>query len=88
MYELCSPFSIHSCERVNHDTKDNFNSLRITQREHMMNRRQLKAQQQEATIAALGECYRRLKEAGISAKDLTQDGFQLMFKSAYKNVSL
>ncbi|MEZ8739687.1 hypothetical protein [Photobacterium swingsii] len=54
----------------------------------MMNRRQLKAQQQEATIAALGECYRRLKEAGISAKDLTQDGFQLMFKSAYKNVSL
>jgi len=67
--------------------KSNRQSSSITNRYHQMNRRQLKAQQQEATIAALGECYRRLKEAGISAKDLTQEGFQLMFKSAYKNVS-
>ncbi|WP_162844312.1 hypothetical protein [Photobacterium jeanii] len=52
-----------------------------------MNRKQLKEQHQEAVIAALGECYRRLNKAGMSGKDLTQEGFKLMFKSAYKNLT-
>lgn len=44
---------------------------------------QLKTNEQDAVIRALDECYRRLDEADLTAKDLTQEGFVLLFRSAY-----
>lgn len=38
-------------------------------------------------IKTLAECYRRLKAAKIEAKELTKDGFQLMFRSVYKDIN-
>ncbi|QSV15916.1 hypothetical protein [Photobacterium ganghwense] len=49
--------------------------------------KQLKSNEADTVIRALDECYRRLKAADISAKELTQDGFTLMFKSAYQTVA-
>lgn len=38
-------------------------------------------------IKSLTECYRRLKAAKIEAKELTKEGFQLMFQSVYKDIN-
>ncbi|WP_170111215.1 hypothetical protein [Photobacterium sanctipauli] len=48
---------------------------------------QLKVKDVDMLIEALDECYRRLNAAEMSASDLTQDGFTLMFKSAYQSVA-
>ncbi|WP_197068527.1 hypothetical protein [Photobacterium gaetbulicola] len=48
---------------------------------------QLENNQVDTVLLALDECYRRLEEAEISAKELTQAGFTLMFKSAYQSLS-
>lgn len=56
-------------------------------KEKAMFAKQLKSNEADTVIRALDECYRRLKAADISAKELTQDGFTLMFKSAYQTVA-
>ncbi|WP_199188051.1 hypothetical protein [Photobacterium sp. GB-72] len=38
-------------------------------------------------ITALNECYRRLNDANLTVKDLSKEGFTLLFKSAYKTVT-
>ncbi|GAB3526877.1 MULTISPECIES: hypothetical protein [Photobacterium] len=48
---------------------------------------QLSTKEIDNAIAALGECYRRLNAAEMTAKELSQDGFTLMFKSAYEDLS-
>lgn len=53
----------------------------------MMHEPQLGSKEVDVVILALDECYRRLKATGVSAKELTQDGFTLMFKSAYHSVA-
>ncbi|MCW8329921.1 hypothetical protein MD588_14020 [Photobacterium sp. SDRW27] len=50
-----------------------------------MHTQQLNAKEIDIVIAALGECYRRLSAAEMTAKELSQDGFALMFQSAYKH---
>jgi len=52
-----------------------------------MHTQQLSTKELDIVIAALGECYRRLKAAEMTAKELSQDGFTLMFKSAYENIA-
>lgn len=52
-----------------------------------MHNQQLSTQELDIAIAALGECYRRLSAAEMTAKELSQDGFALMFKSAYENLA-
>lgn len=47
----------------------------------------LAPEEQELVLAALNECYRRLKQAEMKADDLTMDGFKLMFNSAYQQLS-
>jgi len=47
----------------------------------------LNPKEQEVVLAALGECYRRLKAAKITAREISQDGFNLMFKSVYQNMA-
>ncbi|GAL03272.1 hypothetical protein JCM19237_6165 [Photobacterium aphoticum] len=51
-----------------------------------MNAQHLNKNEVEAVILALDECYRRLHAANVSARDLTQEGFSLMFKSAYQGI--
>ncbi len=46
----------------------------------------LPPEEQEYVLAALNECYRRLKLAQLTAEDLSMDGFKLLFKSAYQQV--
>lgn len=41
----------------------------------------------DTMITALNECYRRLNEAGLTVKDLSKEGFTLLFQSAYKSVT-
>ncbi|EAS66233.1 hypothetical protein [Photobacterium angustum] len=41
----------------------------------------------ELFITALNECYRRLNETGLTVKDLSKEGFTLLFQSAYKAVT-
>ncbi len=41
----------------------------------------------DTMITALNECYRRLNETGLTVKDLSKEGFTLLFKSAYKAVT-
>lgn len=53
----------------------------------MMHELQLGSKEVDVVILALEECYRRLEATGLSAKELTQDGFTLMFKSAYYSVA-
>ncbi|QUJ70246.1 hypothetical protein KDD30_19170 (plasmid) [Photobacterium sp. GJ3] len=48
-----------------------------------MNAELLDKQEQERVIAALSECYRRLEAAELTPQEITQDGFSLMFTSAY-----
>ncbi|MGF1682840.1 hypothetical protein L4D09_16145 [Photobacterium makurazakiensis] len=48
---------------------------------------ELRSNEIDIVIEALDECYRRLNAAEMSAKDLTQDGFALMFKSAYQSMA-
>ena len=48
-----------------------------------MNTQKLSNKELDIVIATLDECYYRLKAAGMTAKELSQDGFTLMFKSAY-----
>ncbi|WP_170114871.1 hypothetical protein [Photobacterium rosenbergii] len=52
-----------------------------------MQLQQLKNNQVDTVLLALDECYRRLEKAEISAKELTQAGFTLMFKSAYESLA-
>ncbi|MGR5062888.1 hypothetical protein ACQKPX_17205 [Photobacterium sp. DNB23_23_1] len=52
-----------------------------------MQLQQLKNNQADTVLLALDECYRRLEKADMSAKDLTQAGFTLMFKSAYESLA-
>ncbi|TDR79063.1 hypothetical protein [Photobacterium lutimaris] len=52
-----------------------------------MQLQQLESNQVDTVLLALDECYRRLNKADISAKDLTQAGFTLMFKSAYESLA-
>lgn len=52
-----------------------------------MQLQQLKNNQADTVLLALDECYRRLEKAEMSAKELTQAGFALMFKSAYESLS-
>ncbi|MCM0148805.1 hypothetical protein KCN56_09550 [Photobacterium galatheae] len=48
-----------------------------------MNADLLNQQEQERVIAALNECYRRLEAAEMTPQEISQDGFCLMFTSAY-----
>jgi hypothetical protein len=50
----------------------------------MMNK--LNPKEQEVVLATLGECYRRLKAAKMTAREISQDGFNLMFKSVYQTM--
>lgn len=52
-----------------------------------MNTKNLNTKELDTVIAALGECYRRLSAAKMTAKELSQDGFTLMFKSAYDSMA-
>ena len=52
-----------------------------------MHAQHLNKKEVEAVIRALEECYRRLHAANVSARDLTQDGFSLLFQSAYHGLS-
>ncbi|WP_170107683.1 hypothetical protein [Photobacterium lipolyticum] len=52
-----------------------------------MNTQKLSPKEQEVVLAALHECYRRLKAADITPREISQDGFNLMFKSAYQGVT-
>ena len=52
-----------------------------------MHTQKLSSKELDIVIAALGECYRRLNDADMSAKELSQDGFTLLFKSAYANLA-
>lgn len=52
-----------------------------------MNTQKLSSKEVDTVIAALGECYHRLKSAKMTARELSQDGFNLMFKSAYQKLS-
>jgi len=52
-----------------------------------MNTQILSPKEQEVVLATLHECYRRLKDADITPKDMSQDGFNLMFKSAYQGIT-
>ena len=52
-----------------------------------MNTQTLSPKQQEVVLATLHECYRRLKAADITPKEISQDGFNLMFKSAYQGIT-
>ncbi|WP_299013012.1 hypothetical protein [uncultured Photobacterium sp.] len=52
-----------------------------------MNIKNLNKNELDIVIAALGECYRRLNAAQMTAKELSQEGFALMFKSAYTSMA-
>ena len=52
-----------------------------------MNIQQLTPKEKDLFIKTLTECYRRLKVAKIEAKELTKEGFQLMFLSVYKDIN-
>lgn len=52
-----------------------------------MQTQQLNTTELDIAIAALGECYRRLDAAEMTAKELSQEGFALMFKSAYEDMT-
>ncbi|WP_181318408.1 hypothetical protein [Photobacterium kishitanii] len=45
----------------------------------------LTPREKDLFIETLAECYRRLTTAKIEAKELTKEGFQLMFRSVYKD---
>ncbi|CEO41902.1 hypothetical protein C0Z01_13395 [Photobacterium kishitanii] len=45
----------------------------------------LTPREKDLFIKTLAECYRRLTAAKIEAKELTKEGFQLMFRSVYKD---
>ncbi|MEI8593000.1 MULTISPECIES: hypothetical protein [Photobacterium] len=51
-----------------------------------MNAEILNKQEQERVIAALNECYRRLEAAELTPQEISQEGFSLMFTSAYKMI--
>ncbi len=51
-----------------------------------MHLKELSAKEQERVLAALNECYRRLKKAQLQAADLSTEGFKLLFQSAYQDV--
>ncbi|SMY16307.1 hypothetical protein [Photobacterium aquimaris] len=53
----------------------------------MMDIQHLTPNEKDLFIKTLAECYRRLKAAKIEAKELTKDGFQLMFRSVYKDIN-
>ncbi|MGF1869879.1 hypothetical protein [Photobacterium indicum] len=50
----------------------------------MMNK--LNPKEQEVVLATLSECYRRLNAAKMTAREISQDGFNLMFKSVYQTM--
>ena len=52
-----------------------------------MNIQRLTPNEKDLFIKSLSECYRRLKAAKIEAKELTKEGFQLMFQSVYKDIN-
>ncbi|WP_237155983.1 hypothetical protein [Photobacterium phosphoreum] len=52
-----------------------------------MEMQHLTPKEKDQFIKTLAECYRRLKAAKIEAKELTKEGFQLMFRSVYKDVN-
>ncbi len=52
-----------------------------------MEMQHLTPKEKDQFIKTLAECYRRLKAAKIEAKELTKEGFQLMFRSVYKDIN-
>lgn len=52
-----------------------------------MKMQQLTSKEKDLFINTLAECYRRLTAANIEAKELTKEGFKLMFLSVYKDMN-
>ncbi|MCD9558046.1 hypothetical protein [Photobacterium carnosum] len=52
-----------------------------------MDIKKLTPKEKDLFIKVLSGCYQRLTAAQIEANELTKEGFQLLFKSVYKDMN-